>query len=55
VVGFAGIVLAAATLIGQGHMGFPDRSPGLWLSALGLAISGWGVGELLNGDRRRSR
>jgi len=52
VVGFAGLALEVATLVGQGHLGFPDSAPGLWISAAGLAIAGWGVGELLNRDRR---
>jgi hypothetical protein len=52
VVGFAGLVLEVATIVNQGHFGFPDRALGLWISAAGLAIAGWGVGELLNGDRR---
>ena len=52
VLGFAGLVLEVATLVNQGHFGFPDRAPGLWISAAGLTIAGWGVGELLNGDRR---
>jgi hypothetical protein len=52
VIGFAGLILEAATLVNQGHLGFPDSALGLWLAAAGLAIAGWGVGELLNGDRR---
>jgi hypothetical protein len=52
VVGAAGLVVEVATLVSEGHLGFPDRAPGLWISAAGLAIAGWGVGELLNGDRR---
>ncbi len=53
VVGFAGLVLEVATLVNQGHFGFPDSAIGLWVSAAGLALAGWGVGELLNGDRRQ--
>ena len=53
VVGVVGLVLEVATLVNQGHFGFPDRALGLWLSAAGLAIAGWGVGELLSGDRRQ--
>jgi hypothetical protein len=52
VIGFAGLVLEVATLVSQSHFGFPDRAPGMWISAAGLAIAAWGVGELLNGDRR---
>jgi putative Ca2+/H+ antiporter (TMEM165/GDT1 family) len=51
VVGFAGIVLEAISLLSLGELGLPDRSPGLWLAALGFALAGWGVGELLSGDR----
>jgi len=54
IVGFAGLIIEAATLVGQGHFSFPDRGPGLWIAAAGLALAGWGVGELLNGDRRHA-
>jgi hypothetical protein len=50
------IVLLAAGLLGfaakllqiveQDILGLPDRSLGLWLAAIGLAIATWGVAEL---------
>ncbi len=38
IVGWAAIALRAADLWMLGAVGLPDRSPGLWLAALGLAL-----------------
>jgi hypothetical protein len=37
-VGLAGVLLRAFDLWGRGVLGLPDRSPGLWLVGVGLAV-----------------
>jgi hypothetical protein len=48
--GVAGLLIQLAGFFSSGSLGFPDRAPGLWLSAGGLFVICWGVGELL-GER----
>lgn len=31
-----------------GGLGLPDRSPGLWLAAVGLAVAAWGTAEIVS-------
>ena len=38
VVGLLGLLLRAFDLWGRGVLGLPDRSPGLWLVGVGLAL-----------------
>lgn len=38
VAGWVALGIRAVDLLGQGALGLPDRSPGLWLTALGLAV-----------------
>ena len=38
VVGLLGVLLRAVDLMGRGVLGLPDRSPGLWLVAVGLVL-----------------
>ena len=49
-VGVAGLLIQLVGFFGSGHLGFPDRAPGLWVAAGGLFVICWGVGELL-GER----
>ncbi len=49
-VGVVGLLIQVVSFLGGGHIGFPDRAPGLWLAAAGLFVISWGVGELL-GER----
>lgn len=47
-IGVTGMVIQLVQLFGIGELGLPDRAPGLWLTAVGLFIVCWGVGELLS-------
>jgi hypothetical protein len=47
-IGVVGLVIEVVQLFGIGELGLPDRAPGLWLTAVGLFIICWGVGELLS-------
>lgn len=46
VVGVVGFALRLLQLGQLGVLGLPDRSPGLWLSGIGLLIVTWGVVEV---------
>ena len=48
--GVAVIGLAAVLfrLFDLGALGLPDRSPGLWLAAAGIALMVWGTSEILS-------
>ena len=46
-VGVAGLLLRGFQLAGLGALGLPDRALGLWLAGVGLAISAWGVAEIV--------
>ena len=48
--GVVGLLIQLAGFFGRGQLGFPDRAPGLWLTAAGLFVVCWGVGEIL-GER----
>ncbi len=37
-VGWIALVIRAVDLFGQGALGLPDRSPGMWLAAVGLVL-----------------
>lgn len=45
--GILGLLLRAFQLAGLGALGLPDRALGLWIAGVGLAISAWGVAEIL--------
>jgi hypothetical protein len=57
------VVVAAVAVIGLGTvvlqlydlgaLGLPDRSPGLWLGAIGVAVIGWGTSEIVSAGRPR--
>jgi hypothetical protein len=47
-IALAGLLIELYTFLNQGHLGLPDRAPGLWLAAVGLFVVCWGVGELLS-------
>ncbi len=49
-VAIGALVLELVRINGFGGLGLPDRSPGLWLTGIGLLVGGWGVVELL-GER----
>ena len=53
VVGIAGLLIRAAQLQGQGILGLPDRSPGLWLAALGLIGLARATFEIAQSTERR--
>ena len=47
-IGVGGQAVEAFTLFDAepSRLGWPDRAPGLWLAAIGMAVTGWGVAEL---------
>jgi hypothetical protein len=45
-VGVIGLALTALQLFQLSALGLPDRSPGLWLAAVGVAVMGWGAAEI---------
>jgi hypothetical protein len=51
VVGWIGLALRAFDLFAIGALGLPNTAPGLWLSAIGLAILSRAVYEIA-GERR---
>lgn len=53
VVGVVALALAVVQLLEPGGLGLPDRSPGLWLAAIGLAIVAWGAAEVVSEPPRR--
>jgi quinol-cytochrome oxidoreductase complex cytochrome b subunit len=48
--GVIGLIVQVAGFFGRGQLGFPDHAPGLWITAFGLFVVTWGVGEIL-GER----
>jgi hypothetical protein len=55
VLGAIGFVVTLLQIVepgGLGAIGLPDRSPGLWLAAAGLALMGWGTSEMLSRPSR---
>lgn len=48
-----GLLLAVLQLIEPGGLGLPDRSPGVWLAAIGIAITAWGAAEVVAEPPRR--
>jgi hypothetical protein len=46
--GVLGLVLRALQLLTLQVLGLPDRSPGLWLAGLGMALIVWGTAELFS-------
>jgi hypothetical protein len=46
--GIGSFGLRVLQLADDGVLGLPDRAPGLWITAVGLAVIGWGLAELLN-------
>jgi hypothetical protein len=49
-VGVAALALRVLQLWGAGALGLPDRAPGLWIAAAGLAVAAWGATEMV-GER----
>ena len=44
--GVVGLAVRALQLLALQVLGLPDRSPGLWLAGLGMALVVWGTAEL---------
>jgi hypothetical protein len=44
--GAVGFLLKLVQIVQDGVLGLPDRSLGLWLAGIGLAIAAWGVAEM---------
>jgi len=53
VVGLAASVFQIFEAGGPGAFGLPDRSPGLWLVAVGLTLMAWGASEIATERPRR--
>jgi len=53
IVGIAGLAIRAAELQGQGILGLPDRSPGIWLAAVGLIGLARATFEIAQSTERR--
>jgi hypothetical protein len=53
IVGIAGLLIRAAELQVQGILGLPDRSPGLWIAALGLIGLARATFEIAQSTERR--
>lgn len=51
--GIVGYLLALWQILQLGLLALPDRAPGLWLAAVGLAIIVWGSFALLTERPRR--
>jgi hypothetical protein len=47
-IGVAALALRLLQLFSAGALGLPDRAPGLWIAALGLAIAAWGTAAIVN-------
>lgn len=55
VLGAIGFIVTLLQIVEPGGLSainLPDRSPGLWLAAVGLALMGWGTSEMLSGPSR---
>jgi hypothetical protein len=44
--GLIGIAIEVLTSFGEARLSGPDRAPGLWLAAVGMALATWGTAEL---------
>lgn len=51
-IGIAALALRALQLWQTSAFGLPDRAPGLWIAAAGLALMAWGGAEIV-GERLR--
>ena len=47
-----GLAVSVLQIFDSGGLGLPDRSPGLWLAAVGVALMGWGATEIAS-ERQR--
>jgi len=47
-----GLGVSVLQIFDSGGLGLPDRSPGLWLAAVGIAVMGWGAAEIAS-ERRQ--
>ena len=45
-IAFVGLVVRSVQLLDLDAVGLPDRSPGLWLAAFGVALMAWGVARM---------
>jgi hypothetical protein len=52
-IGVAGLLIRVVQLLSLEVLGLPDRSPGLWLAGLGVALVVWGTAELFTEPARR--
>jgi hypothetical protein len=44
--GVVGLAVSVLQIFDSGGLGLPDRSPGLWLAAAGMALAVWGSVEI---------
>jgi hypothetical protein len=44
--GVVGLAVSVLQIFESGGLGLPDRSPGLWLAAAGMALTVWGTVEI---------
>jgi hypothetical protein len=51
--GVVGLAVSVLQIFDSGGLGLPDRSPGLWLAAAGMALAVWGSGEIASERRLR--
>jgi hypothetical protein len=51
--GVVGLAVSVLQIFDSGGLGLPDRSPGLWLAAAGMALAVWGSVEIASERRVR--
>lgn len=51
--GVVGLAVGVLQIFDSGGLGLPDRSPGLWLAAAGMALVIWGSVEIASERQRR--
>jgi hypothetical protein len=51
--GVVGLAVSVLQIFDSGGLGLPDRSPGLWLAAAGMALAVWGSVEIASERRLR--
>jgi hypothetical protein len=51
--GVVGLAVSVLQIFDVGGLGLPDRGPGLWLAAAGMALAVWGSVEIASEGQRR--
>ena len=46
--GVVGLAVSVLQIFDVGGLGLPDRGPGLWLAAVGMALAVWGTAEIVS-------